>query len=71
VALVVNRVRGPLTAEISRAIEEGKLELVGTLPEDPALSDLEARGRPVKELPPNSPLRLGVEELARKLLPGG
>ncbi|MFH1483184.1 MAG: AAA family ATPase [Chloroflexota bacterium] len=69
VALVLNRVKGPISAEISQVIEEGGLELVQRLPEDPALADLEARGQPVKELPPDSPLRLGVEELARKLLP--
>ena len=71
VALVLNRVRGPISAEVSRVIEEGGLELVQRLPEDPALADLEARGRPVKELPPDSPLRLGVEELARKLVTAG
>lgn len=67
VALVLNRVKGPVSAEVSRAIEEGGLELVASLPEDPSLADLEARGRPMKELSPHSPLRRGVEETGRKL----
>jgi CO dehydrogenase maturation factor len=67
VALVVNRVCAPLSPEVSRAIEEGGLELVCCLPEDPALADLEARGRPARELAPNSPLRQGVQEIARTL----
>jgi len=71
VALAVNRVRGPLSPEVSRTIAEAGLELVSSLPEDPTLSDLESHGRPVKELPPDSPLRQGVEEIARKLLPAG
>ena len=67
VAFVVNRVKNGLTPELARAIEEGGLELVGMLAEEPALGELEARGRPVRELPPTSPLRQKLTEIAQRL----
>jgi len=67
VALVVNRVKGDLSPEVTRAIEEGGLELVGMLAEEPALGELEALGRSVRELPPTSPLRQKLAEVAQRL----
>ena len=67
VALVANRVKNGLTPELARAIEEGGLEMVGMLDEEPALRELEARGRPVRELPPTSPLRQKLTEIAQRL----
>lgn len=67
IALVVNRVKGPLTPELAEAIERAGLDLIQTIPEDPALSALDARGKPVIELPEDSPLKVAVKEIAHKL----
>ncbi len=67
IALVVNRVADGLPPEIDKAIRETGLELIGMLPEDPAMMKLEIRGAPLTELPPESPLKKGVLDIARKL----
>jgi CO dehydrogenase maturation factor len=65
--LVVNRVKDGLPAEIGKAISDFGLEVVATISEDPNLAELEIRGKPIIELPRNSPLRKGVEEIISKL----
>ena len=67
VYLVVNRVRDRLPPEISKAVTELGLEMIAAIPEDPNLADLEIKGKPIIELPQNSPLRGGVEEIISKL----
>ncbi len=67
IVLVVNRVADGLPTEIEAAIREAGLDLIGLLPEDPAMTKLEIRGAPLTELPPDSPLKKGILEIARKL----
>ncbi len=67
VGLVVNRMPATLPAEIDQAIMGSGLEVLGVLPYDPGIFDLEAKGRPLTELPAQAPLRLGIEEIAHKL----
>ncbi|MBE0416072.1 MAG: AAA family ATPase [Dehalococcoidia bacterium] len=67
IALVVNRVSESLPQEIEQAIEEAKLDLIGVLPEDPGMMELEIRGAPLTELPSESPLQQGVLALAKGL----
>jgi len=67
VGLVINRVRGELSPEIKRAIDESNLEVIALIPEDPNIGDLEMRGRPVSELPQDSPLQLKIKEIAEGL----
>ena len=67
IALVVNRVADGLPPEIEAAIREAGLDLIGLLPEDPAVTKLDIRGAPLTELPPDSPLKKGVLEIAREL----
>jgi CO dehydrogenase maturation factor len=68
ISLVVNRVNGKLPSEIEKAIIDSRLELITTIPEDPNMANLEIKGRPVIELPQDSPLRLKVKEIAKSLL---
>jgi CO dehydrogenase maturation factor len=67
VGLVVNRVRGELSPEIKKAIDESGLEIIAVIPEDPDMAGLEMKGMPVTELPPRSPLQLNVKEMAEGL----
>ena len=67
IALVVNRVADGLPPEIEAAISEASLDLIGLLPEDPGMTKLEIKGAPLIELSPDSPLKKGVLEIARKL----
>ena len=67
ISLIVDRVRGELPPEIKKAIDEQGLELTATIPEDPRAADLEAKGIPIIELPPDSLLQSAVKEMASKI----
>lgn len=65
--LIVNRASSPLPPKIAQTIEESELKIIGTIPEDAKIRELEATGAPLIELPPDSALQKGVAEIARKL----
>jgi CO dehydrogenase maturation factor len=67
ICLVVNRSPNGLPPEIVKAIDSHGFELVATIPQDPSIADLEVKGLPVTQLPLDSPLRIGVRELASKV----
>jgi CO dehydrogenase maturation factor len=67
ICLVVNRSANGLPPEIVKAIDSHGFELVATIPQDPRIADLEVKGLPVTQLPLDSPLRIGVRELASKV----
>jgi len=67
VGLIVNRVKGELSPEIKKAIGESGLQVIALVPEDPDIAGLEMKGRPVTELPQESPLQLKVREVAEGL----
>ena len=67
VGLIVNRVKGELSPEIKRIIDESGLQVIALIPEDPDMAGLEMKGRPVTELPQESPLQLKVKEIAEGL----
>jgi CO dehydrogenase maturation factor len=69
--LVVNRVRGELPAPLAEKIEEFGLELLGTIPEDPQMAELELTGRPLTELPVDGPLYRAVQDIAERALETG
>jgi CO dehydrogenase maturation factor len=65
--LIVNRATSPLPPKIAQTIEESGLKIIGLISEDAKIKDLEAKGAPLIELPPDSPLQKGVAEIAKKL----
>jgi CO dehydrogenase maturation factor len=65
--LIVNRVRGELSPEIKKVIDESGLQVIALIPEDPNMAGLEMKGRPVTELPQESPLQLKVKEIVEGL----
>jgi CO dehydrogenase maturation factor len=67
VCLVVNRVRNGLPQELRKAIDEYGLELVATIPEDQNLTDLDIKGKPIVELPEDSPLRREARNIIAEL----
>jgi CO dehydrogenase maturation factor len=67
VRLAVNRVKNGLPREIGKAISDFGLELAATVPEDPNLADLDIKGKPIIELPEDSPLRQAAKEIISKL----
>ena len=67
VGLVVNRVRGELSPELRKVINDSGLQVIALIPEDPDMAGLEMKGRPVTELPEESPLQVKVKEIAEGL----
>ena len=67
VGLVINRVRGELSPEIRKAIDGSGLQTIALIPEDPDMAGFEMKGRPVTELPQESPLQLKVKEIVEGL----
>ena len=67
VSLAVNRVKNGLPQEIGKAVNDFGLELVATVPEDQNLTELDIKGKPIIELPENSPLRQAAKEIISKL----
>jgi len=67
VGLVVNRVRNAIPPQIVQAVDAAELDIIAAINEDVNMLDMEANGRPLIDLPENSPLRRGVAELATRL----
>lgn len=67
VFLVVNRIKNGLPQEINDAVAKSGMVLVATIPEDPYISDLDVKGKPITGLPLDSPFRRAVSEMLFKL----
>ncbi|MBN1375931.1 MAG: AAA family ATPase [Dehalococcoidia bacterium] len=67
VGLVVNRVKNGLPAELDQAIKDYNLTLLAVIPEDPNLAELDIKGGPIIDLPQDSPLKIGAQEVVNKL----
>jgi len=70
VYLVVNRLRGKLPPPLAEAIAQADLELIGAVPEDPAMAEFEFTGRPLVELPSDTPVYRSVREIAERVMRG-
>ena len=66
VHFVVNRVRGELPPAFVEQAHALGLPLVGTLPEDPLIGQFDLEGRPIIQLPGDSPIVRAVEAIAEK-----
>jgi CO dehydrogenase maturation factor len=67
VGLIINRVRGELSPEMNKAIDESGLQVIARIPEDPEVAGLEMSGRPVTELSQEAPLQVKVKEIVEGL----
>lgn len=66
--LVLNRVKGELPPAVREAADELGVPLLGTLPEDPAISSFDADGRPLIELDGSSAIYPAVKALLDECL---
>lgn len=67
ISLVLNRVTEALSPEAMEIIKKGDLDLISILPEDPNVTNLDAKGQPLYELRTDSPIVVAVAEIAKKL----
>jgi CO dehydrogenase maturation factor len=68
VYLIVNRVVGDRLSEpLMKAIEEQNLKLVGLIPADPAVNELDALGEPIIRLPQDALARRSLEAILQSV----
>lgn len=60
-----------LPVPLAEAITRAELELIGTVPEDPAMAEFEFTGRPLVELPAETAVYRAVHKVARKIFVDG
>ncbi len=70
VLLIVNRVDGELGPEARQEIERQGLELAGVVPVDSRVGAFDRAGRPLVELPEDSPVYVAVRKIVDRLLNG-
>ncbi len=68
VYLVINRLRDALPKPLADAVAQTGLDLLATVPEDPSMAEFEIPGRPLLQLPTDTPLYQTVRQMAQKLL---
>jgi len=66
--LVVNRVQGQLPPPIAEKAEELGLRLIGTIPDDPLVPEFDGYGRPLIDLPAESPALRAAYGIAGRVL---
>lgn len=66
--LVVNRVMGELPAALHARAQAFGAPLLAVVPYDPQLVEFDGGGRPLVELPADSPISRSVEEIVKNLL---
>jgi CO dehydrogenase maturation factor len=68
VYLIVNRLQGEMPEPLARVIEETGLELLSTVPDDPAMAEFEFTGQPLVGLPADTAVYQAVREIAEEIL---
>ncbi len=67
ICLVLNRAKSELLPEGKQIIDKAGLELITTIPEDVNMAEVDGRGLPISRLQKDSPIYLGVLDIATKL----
>ena len=55
-------------APLAQAIQDSGLDLLGSVPEDPAMAEFEFTGRPLVELPAETSVVRAVREMASRIV---
>jgi CO dehydrogenase maturation factor len=66
--LLINRTDGVLSSELTQVIQKHSLRLLGTIPADPTVAEFDAVGRPLVELPAESPVVRAVAAIGEKVI---
>ena len=66
--LIVNRAAQGLSPELEAAITANGLELLAVLPDDPAVAEFDAAGRPLLQLPHDSRLNIAMAAVVETVL---
>jgi CO dehydrogenase maturation factor len=67
--LIVNRVTNGLSDRVQQEISHQELQLAGTIPADPLISEYDSQGRPTYTLPAQAPALQATFAILDKLIP--
>ena len=67
--LIVNRVAGALTPELQDAVDEVGIPLAGIIPADPQVTNMDANGQALVNLPPDSVIVQAIESIVQQTVP--
>ncbi|MCL4459269.1 MAG: AAA family ATPase [Chloroflexi bacterium] len=67
VYLIINRLNGDLPEPLQQIIASIRVELIGTIPDDPTIAAFEATGRPLIELPAESIAYKSIRQIASRM----
>ena len=67
--LIVNRVAGALTPALQAAVDEVGIPLAGIIPADPQVTNMDANGQALVNLPPDSVIVQAIESIVRQTVP--
>ena len=66
-SLVINRCNNGDDALITESVERWGLMILGRIPDDPNITDYDAKGTPLIELPDSSPSVMAVKEICERI----
>ncbi len=68
ILVVVNKITPEARPLLDKAARENGIDIMAYIPYDPAVAQFDILGKPITELPPNSPFSLAMDEICGKIL---
>jgi CO dehydrogenase maturation factor len=65
---VVNKITPETKPLLAKAARENGIDIMAYIPFDPAVAQFDILGKPITELPPDSPFSLAMDEICGKIL---
>ena len=66
--VVVNKITPETRPLLEKAAQENGIDIMAYIPHDPAVAQFDILGKPITELPPDSPFSLAMDEICGKIL---
>ena len=68
ILVVVNKITPEAQPILERAAQQIGIRIMSYIPYDPAVAEFDILGKPITELPPNSPFSLAMDEIHHKVI---
>jgi len=68
ICVILNRVKKEDIKELKKSIEKLGVKLIGTIPEDPSITEYDMKGIPLTKLPKNSPAIKSMRKITNTIL---
>jgi CO dehydrogenase maturation factor len=68
ISVVVNKITPEAKPVLEKAAQENGIDIMAYIPYDPAVAQFDILGKPITELPPDSPFSLAMDEIYGKIL---